>query len=81
MTVQQMLRNMSQKELCTWMAYFRIEAEEHEAENEGRKSNAPQITVRDKSKEPRQNDKDGILFQQLMALSGQGLATFECVDE
>lgn len=77
MTVQQMLRNMSQKELCTWMAYFRIEAEEREAAKEEKSDNAPQIKVRDKPKQQTQADKDAALFSQLMFLSAQDDSYFE----
>lgn len=79
MTVSQMLKSMSQKELCNWIAYFRIESEEWEAKQE--ESQTSRVIVKDKSKDVEQAQKDGALFQQLMALAGQGLVTFECNDE
>lgn len=36
MTVQSLLKNMTQQELCHWMAYHRLETEEHEKLRESR---------------------------------------------
>lgn len=75
MTVGYMLKNMNQKELCHWMAYFRIESEEYEARKE-------EIKAKGKAKQPddeqaEQNKKDGALFAQLMMLAGKDESFFE----
>ena len=42
MTVQSLLKNMTQQELCHWMAYHRIETEEHETRSPYGAKKAPQ---------------------------------------
>ena len=64
MTVQSLLANMTQKELCHWMAYYKVKNEDHEKERstDSRDDSTPV--------DP-QIEKDQILMGQLLALSGQ----------
>ena len=71
MTVQNLLANMTQKELCHWMAYYKIKNEKYEEENptdktDGITSSAPVPTPADS-----QEGKDELLLGQLLALAGQ----------
>lgn len=63
MTVQSLLQNMTQKELCHWMAYYKVKNEKYE---EDRKTDKKQDVNHDS-----QESKDGLLANQLLALANQ----------
>lgn len=75
MTVRQLLKNMSQKELVHWIAYFRLEEKEYneKREQEGQKRQGePPVKINQVSKpKVTQAQKDGALLSQLLALSAQ----------
>lgn len=75
MTVKQLLGNMSQKELCNWIAFFHIENEEYEKEKkerqEDRQSNSSTVKINQDSDNDSQLRRDQQMLMQLMALSGQ----------
>lgn len=73
MTVGAMLRNMSQKELCHWIAYFRIENEQYADKNkeqEAAQIDKPKISVKQVG-EVTQEQKDGAMLSQLFALAAR----------
>ena len=64
MTVQSLLANMTQKELCHWMASSKVKNEDPEKERNT--DNRDDSTPVDP-----QIEKDQLLMSQLLALSGQ----------
>lgn len=75
MTVKQLLGNMSQKELCDWIAYFHIENMEYEKEKmereDRRQNDSPAIKINQDPDNDSQLRRDQQMLMQLMALSGQ----------
>lgn len=74
MTVGAMLREMSQRELCHWIAYFRIENEHYDkssSEEAKPESERPKIAVKQAKQEYTQEQKDGALLSQLFALAAR----------
>lgn len=71
MTVEFMLNNMSQKELCNWIAFFRLENEEYEDRKEERRDKVEnaRIKIKQKDNEPSQLEKDKALMNQLLQLA------------
>lgn len=72
MTVRQLLENISQKELCHWIAYFKIEDREYQEKKEERQGKqSASVKVKQVDKEVTQEQKDGALLNQLLALAGK----------
>ena len=64
MTVQSLLANMTQKELCHWMAYYKVKNEDREKERNADSHDDPTPV------DP-QTEKDQLLMSQLLAMAGQ----------
>lgn len=74
MSVAVMLREMNQKELCHWYAYFKLEREEYESHKTDRRNQREDARLKINQVEKReitQAEKDGLLLNQLLALSAQ----------
>lgn len=76
MTVAAMLQSMSQKELCHWIAFFKIEQErfdkEKDADTQGsdkQVENESSGNRKPEKSEYTQAQKDGALLSQLFALA------------
>lgn len=73
MTVERLLGEISQKELCHWIAFFRLENEEYEDKKAGKEPERGKPPKAQKPDEPAQVQKDNLLFQQLMMIAaGRG---------
>lgn len=72
MTVAQLTANMTQKELCHWIAFFRLENERldevRNKKDEGGGITAGQPTT---TNSVSQTQKDMLMIQQMMALAGK----------
>lgn len=66
MTVSQMLANMTQKELCHWIAFFRLQ----NARFEDRRQNGKNGQA-SRKQEVSQAQKDQLMMMQLLALAGK----------
>ena len=62
MTVQSLCQQMTQKELCHWMAYYKIKGDEGKEES---KDSSAQEPVTEQAK------NDGDLLTQLLTLAGR----------
>lgn len=72
MTVQSLLRNMSQKELVHWIAFYRLANEERErganASPETEKPEPQKVKAKIVNKPVSQKQKDDLLLQQMFAI-------------
>lgn len=72
MTVAMMLKNMTQKELCYWIAYHNLENQEYDEKKEqGRQKVENVKTASAPRKSVTQKQKDAAMLSQLLALAGQ----------